>query len=78
MKPSRNSKVKLLSICKCDIPEDVKAGDEGRLEVEEVEEEPENIETEDNIENKSDNSEPTIPSSQKKILIWPWDPVGRK
>ena len=48
----------------------MKAGDEGRLVVE-VEEGPEKIEIEDNGENKSNNSEPTIPSSQEKILIWP-------
>ena len=43
----------------------MKAGDEGRLVVEEVEG-PEKIETEDNIENKIYNNEPTIPSSQMK------------
>ena len=67
LKPDRNSKVRLPSLCECeeDIPDYMKAGDEGRLVVEEVEG-PEKIETEDNIENKIYNNEPTIPSSRMK------------
>ena len=67
MKPDRNSKVRLPSLCECeeDIPDYMKAGDESRLVVEEVEG-PEKIETEDNIENKIYNNEPTIPSSRMK------------
>ena len=46
LKPDRNSRVRLPSLCECeeDIPDFMKAGDEGRLVVEEVEG-PEKIET---------------------------------
>ena len=39
LKPDRNSRVRLPSLCECeeDIPDFMKAGDEGRLVVEEVE-----------------------------------------